>query len=97
MDVLALTTIGSHVRFGCDLSASNLGKFSRDVEGEGTELLHVDAFALAEVLVEVGDEGPPDDLHLRLGLQAGLAGVGPLCGGVMLSRVSAWVCKDAVT
>ena len=96
MDVLALAAIHGHVGFGSNLAACNLGKFGLDVEGEGTKLLHVDALALTKVLVKVGDEGPPDYLHLRLGLQDRLASVGPLSGTVVLAWVGAGVLEDAV-
>ena len=65
MDVLALLTIHVHVRIGSDLSLGDLWKFRHNVECESAELLNVNAFASAKRVVQVRDQGSPDDLHLH--------------------------------
>ena len=65
VNVLALAALSCHVRGGCDLALRDPWQVRHDVKSESTEFLHVDALALAEVLVQISDEGPPDDLHLQ--------------------------------
>ena len=48
-----------------NVTAVNVWQISGDVEGEGTELLHADGLASAELSVQVGHEGSPNDLHLN--------------------------------
>ena len=50
----------SHLR----RSSGNLGKLGTDVVCEGTELFDVNGLTGAEVVVQVGDETPPDNRHL---------------------------------
>ena len=69
MDVLAIASVLGHVGLGGDLAASNARKISRNVEGESAEFLHVHTAALAKVIVQVSDQGSPDDLHLQSGGQ----------------------------
>ena len=65
MGVLAGGTLRVHIGVSRDLASGNLWQLSLDVEGEGTKLLDIDTLASTELVVQVGDEGPPDDLHLR--------------------------------
>ena len=64
VNVLALTSISSHVRLSSNLTTRNPRKIGLYVKGEGTKLLHVDALAFAKIFVQVCDERLPDDLHL---------------------------------
>ena len=65
VDMLAFGTLSSHVRVSSDLTLSNAWKVSINIKGESTEFLHVDALALAKVVVQVSNEGSPDDLQLN--------------------------------
>ena len=65
MDVLALLTFHVHVRIGSDLSLGDLWQLSHNVECESSELLNINAFASAQRVVQVSDQGSPDDLHLQ--------------------------------
>ena len=65
MDVFAGSALRCHVRIGCDLAGGDVGEVGLDVEGESTELLDVDRLASTELIVEIGDQSSPDDLHLR--------------------------------
>ena len=62
--MLAGCALIAHIGVGGDLATRDVWQVGLDVESEGTKLLHVYALASAEVVIEVGDEGPPDDLHL---------------------------------
>ena len=62
--MLALGTLTGDIDVGVDIAAGDLGQLSVNVEGESTEAADVNGLALAEVAVEVGDEGFPDDKHL---------------------------------
>ena len=64
MDVFAGGALCVHVRIGMDLTASDVGEVGLDVKGESTELLDVDRLASTELVVQVGDQSSPDDLHL---------------------------------
>ena len=69
MDVLAVASVLVHVGVGSDLAARNAREVSRNIEGKSAEFLHVHTAALAKVIVQVSDQGPPDDLHLQSGGQ----------------------------
>jgi len=96
VNVLALTSISSHVRLSSNLTTRNPRKIGLYVKGEGTKLLHVDALAFAKIFVQVCDERLPDDLHLRFWLKRWLARVGPLCGEVVFSWVDVGILEDVV-
>ena len=64
MDVLAFGTLRENVSFRVDLTTRNLGKFSRNIESERSEVADANGFALFEVFIEIGSEGFPDDEHL---------------------------------
>lgn len=96
VDVLALLTIHVHVRIGSDLSLRDLWKFRHNVECESAELLNVNAFARAKRVVQVRDQGSPDDLHLRFGFKGLLTRDSPLRGEIMLARVRVRVLKNVV-
>ena len=65
VNVLALSTLLSQVRVGCDLATGDARKVCLNIKGEGTELLHVYTLALTQVVVQVGNQGSPDDLQLH--------------------------------
>ena len=65
VDVLALHTLGSNVSAGINHTLGDVGQVSLNVESEGAELADVHALTSAEVVVEVGHEGAPDDEHLQ--------------------------------
>ena len=63
--MFAFCAVSANVRVRCDFALRNVWQIGRDVEREGAELFHVDASASAEVVIQVGDKGPPYNLHLR--------------------------------
>jgi len=63
--VLAGCALSAHVGVSGDLATRDVWQVGLDVESKCTELLHVHTLASAEVVIEVSDEGSPDDLHLR--------------------------------
>ena len=65
MDVFAFLSFCVHVGVGSDLALRDLRQLSNDIEAECTELLDVDTLASTQRVVQVGDQGPPDDLHLH--------------------------------
>ena len=65
MNVLAFLTLVVHVRISSDLPLGDLWKLRHNVECESAELLNVNTFASAKRVVQVRDQGSPDDLHLQ--------------------------------
>ena len=65
MNVLAFLTLHVHVRISSDLPLGDLWKLRHIVECESAELLNVNTFARAKRVVQVRDQGSPDDLHLQ--------------------------------
>ena len=65
MDVFTDGTIIIHVGVGRDVSTINLGQLSRNIEGKCAKLLDVDAPACTQIVVQVGHESSPDQLHLQ--------------------------------
>ena len=63
--MLSLGSLSKDIDFGVNFAARDLGQLRLDVEGEGSEVAEVDGPAGAEVMVEVGHEGSPDDEHLK--------------------------------
>ena len=66
VDVLAIVALLCHVGVGGDLAASDARKVRHNIKSEGTELLHVHTLALTQVVVQVGNQGSPDDLQLQV-------------------------------
>jgi hypothetical protein len=64
VNVLALGTLTADIDVRVNIAAGDLGQLCFNVESKGTEATDVDGLALAEVVVEVSDEGFPDDKHL---------------------------------
>lgn len=62
--MLAFGTLVYNINIGVDFAAGDLGEFGFNVKGESAEVADVDGLSLAEVVVEVGDKGFPDDKHL---------------------------------
>ena len=62
--MFALLSISRHIRVCTDAALRNLGQLGLNVEHEGSELLDVDALALAKLVVKIRDQGSPDNLHL---------------------------------
>lgn len=66
MHVLALGSLGVDIVVDVDAAAiRDFGELGLDVVYEGTELADVDAATFLELLVQVGDEGAPDNEHLK--------------------------------
>lgn len=67
--MLALSPLSEQVDVSTGGLVRQLGQLGVDVVGESAEVLDVHALALAQVVVQVGDERSPDDQHLGLGLE----------------------------
>ena len=89
MNVLAFSSLGKQVDVCVGRLVRKLGQLRRDVKREGAEVANVHALALTQVVVQVGDQGSPDDQHLCLGLQRLLRLLSSNRGEVVLPRVVA--------
>lgn len=87
MDMFTVSSLAGHIAVDINFTAHlDFGELGVDIEGEGSEFADVDRFSGTELVIQVLDEGSPDNEHLCLGFKRLLLAESSHSGNVMLSR-----------
>jgi hypothetical protein len=66
MDMFTVGSLAGHIAVDINFTAHlDFGEFGVDIEGEGSEFADVYRFSGTELVIQVLDEGSPDNEHLK--------------------------------
>jgi len=69
VDVLSLLSLSEDINLWANLSLSNLWELSLNVECKSSELFNIDTSTSSNIVIQVLDQGFPDNDHLGFWLQ----------------------------